>query len=147
MVWLEKIKARLLKGEEIESILKDFGWRDFEEFVAEFFSSNDFNVKRKVRFKTDKRQEIDIVAERMNYIFCVDCKKWARGRYKKSALRKAAEKQEERCEELKKFLKDNKKYIPLIVTLYEEDILKFNSTFFVPVWKLNKFLTEVEEYF
>jgi Holliday junction resolvase-like predicted endonuclease len=147
MINLEKIRKRLLKGEEIEDILKDFAWKDFEDIVAEIFSLNDFKTKRRVRFRMNKRYEIDIIAEKSNFVFCIDCKKWKRGRYKNTALKKAAEKQKERCEKLKKFLDDKRKFIPLIVTLYEENIFKYNSVIFIPVWKLNEFLNKFEEYF
>jgi len=147
MIDLEEIKKRILKGEEIENILKDFGWRDFEDFVAEIFSLNNFITKRRVRFKTSKRYEIDIVAEKDNFVLCIDCKKWRRGRYKEYGLKKAAEKQKERCENLKNFLNDERKYFPLVVTLYEENISKHNSVIFVPVWKLNEVLNRFEVYF
>ena len=141
-----KIKERLLKGEELEEILKSYDWKFFEDFVAEIFLANGFKVKKRFVFKTNKKFEIDVFAEKDEIVFCVECKKWKRGRYKKYALKKAAKKLEEKCKELQIFLK-NKEIFPLIVTLYQEDVLKHNSTFFVPVWKLNNFLLNLEIYF
>jgi hypothetical protein len=31
---------------------------------------------------------VDIIAARKNLVFCVDCKKWSGGRYKKSGIKK-----------------------------------------------------------
>jgi hypothetical protein len=40
----------------------------------------------------------------------------------------------------------NQKFYPLVVTLFQEDVVKENETFVVPVWKLNSFLVELELY-
>jgi len=91
-------------------------------------------------------------------ILCIDCKSWSRGRYKKSGLREAARLQEERVNELKKFLKKSLtkymkfkkekkiRFVPLVITLFEEDLTREGSTVFVPIWKLNSFLQEIENY-
>lgn len=148
-------KSKKLKN--IEEILKELDWKDFEKAVQEIFEINGFKVKRNFRFKTKKRYEIDIIAVKDNFNFCIDCKHLSRGRYKKGEILKAVKKQEERAEELKKFLKSNliakellqvksMKFYPLLVTLFEEDLIKENQTFVIPVWKLNSFLNEVENY-
>lgn len=134
-------------------------WKNFENFVVEIFRSNSFRVKHTMRFKTESRYEIDAVAVRGVNVFCVDCKDWSAGRYKKSALIKAADLQQKRMEEFKKFLWKNlvaKKVLDirsdsifrsLIVTLEEEDVVRVDDTFFVPVTKLNSFLNEPELYY
>ncbi len=157
MVDLEKIKIQILEGTSIEKILSRFDWSGFEKAVAEIFLTNGFTVERNFRFKTKQRYEIDIIASRAGKIICVDCKGWREGRNKKHAIVKAAEKQKERVKQLKNFVSKNpiaqsslkilkiseaqQTYIPMIVTLLEEDLKKYDSnTFVVPVWKLNSFL-------
>lgn len=154
---LEEIEEYARKN-EIEEILKKFDWRKFEDVVAEIFRRNNFLVKKNLKIKVGKRFEIDLVAVKPHLIFCVECKRWSSGRYKKTALKKSVEKNEERVKVLEKFLiKDQLffkslnigekfKLISLIVTLMEEDLIKESNTFIVPVSKLNSFLLEVETF-
>ena len=155
---LEKIRKDILSGKSIEEILEKFNWKEFEEIISEIFIDNDFIVRKNFRFKTNKRFEIDIIATKGNLILCVDCKEWSKGRYKKTGLKYSAENQERRIREFKKFLKKNLiaknllkidlklKFYSLIVTLLEEDLIVEGKTFFVPAWKLNSFLVELEQY-
>lgn len=154
---LYALKAQLQKDKVIEDILEKYDWRKFESIITEIFQENGFHAKQNFRFKTRKRYEIDIVAVRSNRIFCIDCKWWGRGRYKKTGLKHAIVSQENRAKELKKFLKRNPiaksllkvtkyKIYPLLITLHEEDMVHENKTFVVPVWKLNRFITEIEHY-
>ncbi len=158
MIDLEQIKSKVLEGKELEAVLENINWREFEEFVAEIFRHHGFAVKCNFRFKTKNRYEIDLVAIKGKIIFCADCKEWSAGRYKKSGLRNAIKNQEIRMKEFKKFLKNNTiaktmlslplKYDmhALIVTLLEEDLIKEDSTTVVPAWKLNSFLLELQNY-
>ena len=76
-----------------------------------------------------------------------------RGRYKKSGLKKATIKQETRVKEFKKFLRKNQiaglkldskfEMYPLLITLHDEDMIKFNKTLVVPVWKLNRTIVDM----
>jgi Holliday junction resolvase len=156
---LEEIRKDLLKGKTIEEVLEKFDWRGFERTVAEIFESNDFEVKQNFTFKTKRRYQIDVLARRERIVLCVDCKEWGKGRYKKTGLKYAANSQEERVNQLIKFLKKNliakqmlgidlrkQKFYPLIVTLLEEGLLKESETFVVPVWKLNSFLLDIEKF-
>jgi Holliday junction resolvase-like predicted endonuclease len=144
---VEEIKTMLEKG-KIEEVLEKFDWQSFEIFVAEIFIANDFRVERNFRFKTGRRYEIDLVAIRSNTVICADCKHWSRGRHKKSGLKHAVAEQERRLEEFKKIRKNlkNCRFYPLIITLFEEEIVKEGRTFVVPVWKLNNFLCNLERY-
>jgi Holliday junction resolvase-like predicted endonuclease len=157
VVELEKIE-NLAKRAPIEEILENFDWKDFEEIVAEIFRRHDFIVRKNFRFKTKRRYEVDIVAVRQNLVFCVDCKRWSGGRYKKSGIKKSVEMQEKRTEIIKNILdknpilrkalkiKDKFEVKSLLVTLMEEDLAKEKNTFIVPVFKLNSFLLEIENY-
>ncbi|MEM5853454.1 MAG: NERD domain-containing protein [Candidatus Aenigmatarchaeota archaeon] len=152
---IEKIESQTSR-KSLEEILKTLGWKDFEDVVAEIFRRNNFLVRENLRIKVDKRFEIDLVASRSNLVFCVECKRWSGGRYKKSILRKSIEKQEERARAVEKLLLKNEllkrnlkigenfTVVPLIVTLMEEDLVKEKKTFVVPIDKLNSFLLDVE---
>ncbi len=155
---LEEIKNQLQSGKNIEKIFEKFNWKDFEEAITEIFRSNGFVVKQNFRFKTKRRYEIDIVGVTGNICVCVDCKDWSTGRYKISVLRKAITEQENRLKEFKKFLKKNfiaqkilrtekaSLFLPLLVTLVEEALIKQSQTYVVPFEKLNAFLLEIEKY-
>lgn len=158
MMGFEKIRKDVLSGKPIEEIIKNFNWKEFEEFIAEIFRENDFRVKQNFRFKTKRKYEIDIIAVKQNIVLCVDCKEWSKGRYKKTGLKYSAKNQEKRVKEFKNSLKKNPviqnllkinlqfKFYSLIVTLLEEDLFIEGNTFFVPIWKLNNFLLEAERY-
>ena len=158
MLDLEGIKTQLMKGKTIEDILEKYDWKNFEKIIAEIFRENGFYTKQNFRFKTKRAYEIDIIAVRNNQVFCIDCKWWGRGRYKKTGLRHAITSQENRVRKFTKFLKKNPiakgllklnskyKVYPLLVTLHDEDLIKENDTFVVPAWKLNRFTTEIENY-
>ncbi len=158
MVDFEEIKDKISEGQEIEEVLKKFNWKEFEDFITEIFRSNGFTVKQNFRFKTNSRHEIDLLAVRNKLVLCIDCKEWNRGRYKKTGLKYAARNQEKRLGELRKFLKKNpiatgilnvdanSNFYPLIVTLFEEDLTKERDTIVIPVWKLNLFLLEMDNY-
>ena len=156
---LEEVEKFLKEGKQIEEAVRNFDWKEFESLVKEIFESHDFKVKRNFRFKTKKRFEIDLIAMNPTKVFCVDCKEWGRGRNKISALKKAVEMQEDRVRQLEKFLKTNPiasrmlkidgklEFLPLIVTWLEEDLKKESETMVVPVWKLNSFLANPENYY
>jgi len=155
---LEQIRKGVISGRPMEEIIGKFDWQEFEELVAEIFENNNFKVKQNFRFKAKRRYEIDLVAIKSKNVLCVDCKEWGRGRYKKSGLLTAVKKQEERVNQIEKFLKMNLmarqllklgldyKIHPIIVTWLQEDLIKESRTFVVPVWKLNSFLVDIYNY-
>ncbi len=158
MIDIEKIKDKILKGEQIENIIEEIDWKEFEELTMRILNNHDFTVFQNFRFKTERKFEIDIIASDVNNLLAIDCKQWNRGRHKKTSLKYAVEEQKYRLEEFKKFIKNNPiaknkfqinekiKFTPLIVTWFEEDLLKHEDTFVVPVWKLNQFLLSLSEY-
>jgi len=154
---LEDVKKELKSGKAIEEIVDAFNWKEFENFVAEIFVANGFFVKKNLRFKTKKRHEIDVLAVTNEIAFAVDCKEWGKGRYKSSSLKTAVIEQEKRVKHLKNFLKNNsiarktlkidkQEILSVVVTWLQEDLQKHNSSFIIPVWKLNNFLVDVELY-
>jgi len=140
---LEEIENLIRSGKTVEEVLSLISWKEFEEKVEEIFRIHNFKTIRNFRFKTAKRFEIDIIAEKRDLIFAVDCKQWNKGRYKISALKKAAERNLERVKELQNTLIGrNKKIIPIIITLFDETIYEHDGVFIVPLFKLNSFLLE-----
>jgi Holliday junction resolvase len=154
---IERIKRRILQGEPIEEVLSRFHWQAFESAIAQIFAANGFHVLQSLRFKTSRRWEIDIVATKPDVALCVDCKEWRGGRYKKTAIHKAAEEQTLRTEAFSKFVSINPilrhslkvrkgcRFIPAIVTLMEEDVdigddWRSDNALVIPVSKLNMFL-------
>jgi len=155
---LNEIKQRILEGEQIEDIIQKIDWKEFEKLIAEILKKHNFNVHSNFRFKTDRRFEVDVLAIRNKTSLLIDCKQWGRGRYKKTGLKYSVEEQEERTKQLKNFLKNNPiaqaelkikkttKFIPLLVTWFEEELLEHENIFIVPVWKFNEFLLSISEY-
>ena len=158
MITLDQIKQRILQGEEIEKIIGEIDWKEFEELVSKILKKHDFETYHNFRFKTNRRYEIDIVAVKKKILLAIDCKQWGRGRYKKTGLKYAIQDQKERVKQLKKFLKNNLigksklkvskgvKFLPLIITWFEEDLLEHENVFIVPIWKFNQFLLNQSEY-
>jgi len=140
---LEEIENLIRSGKTVEEVLTLVGWEEFEEKVEEIFKLHNFKTIRNFRFKTTKRFEIDIIAEKRDLLFVIDCKQWNKGRYKISALKKAAERNLERSRELQSTLIGrNKKVIPIIITLFDEAIYEYEGVYIVPLFKLNSFLLE-----
>jgi len=158
MINLDQIKQRIQQGEEIEKIIEEIDWKEFEKLIAEILKKHDFNVHNNFRFKTNRHFEIDVLAIRNRTSLLIDCKQWGKGRYKKTGLKYSVKEQKERANQLKNFLKNNPiaqtklkikktiKLIPLIVTWFEEDLLEHENVFIIPIWKFNQFLLNISEY-
>lgn len=145
-------------GQPERRILNALTWQEFEDFVSTVFSIHNFQVHPRYRFKTIRRYEIDIIATRKPIIFCVDCKHYGIRLGKSSVLRKAAEAQRMRVEELAKHFAANQveldclnwlkaHLIPMLVTLLIEEVSFFGHIPLVPAASLNAFLLEYERYF
>ena len=154
---LDDIQQKLSSGKTIEEIISNFDWKEFESLVADIFLTNGFSVKRNFRFKTSRRFEIDVIAVDKEVVFVVDCKEWGKGRYKTSGLRAATDNQDNRVENLKKFLKNNliakrrlkierQEFVSVLVTWLQEELERHNNSLIIPVWKLNSFLLHTESF-
>jgi len=158
MIDLDLIKQRIQQGENIEKIVEEIDWKEFEELVMEILEKHNFLPCHNFRFKMNRLYEIDVLATKNDLILGIDCKKWDRGRYKKTGLKYAIEDQKQRIKQLEKMLKKDEitkdilnlpkktRIIPLIVTWFEEDLIEHEKVFVVPVWKLNQFLLNISEY-
>ncbi len=158
MLNLNQIKNRIGQGEDIEKIVEEIDWKEFEELVVKILEKHNFLTHHNFRFKMDRLYEIDVLGVKENLVLGIDCKQWSRGRYKKSSLKDAVKTQKDRIEQLCKILNKNSltqevlnlskksKIIPLIVTWFEEDLIKHEDVFIVPIWKFNQFLLNLSEY-
>lgn len=71
-------------------MLKQRGWKDFENFVAWLFEQHEFKAKTNFRFSyKGRRFEIDVIAENTNTIFLVECKRWGGKAHTRYALQKS----------------------------------------------------------
>ncbi|MBI3190150.1 restriction endonuclease [archaeon] len=128
---------------DLESISYQVKWQYFEKLVAWIFDQNGFCAEQNVvvKFGGQKRQ-FDVIAEKYDKIFLVECKKWKSSKQKLSALKSAVKKHAERCEMYS--IKEGKEVYPVIVTLLEEDITDHDGVPIVPIMKLDWFLNNCE---
>lgn len=141
-------------GADFERVCKLLDWAEFENIASEAFAVNNFDVKRRFRFKQAGRMwEIDILCHRQRLILCVDCKHWHRG-WQRAAIMKAAEAQVERTKvfvdalpslckkaELKNWRQAT--IIPMILALTPAPLKFHQNVPIVPILQLQDFLNEL----
>ena len=142
-------------GTDIEKVCKVLEWKEFENFAATAFETNNFAVKRRFRFKASgRRWEIDVVAYSEPIIVCVDCKRWRRG-WGNSAITKVAAAQAQRTEALAKNLQGIQGKIglndwrqatvfPVILSLFPGPVKFYGRVPVVPILQLQNFLDEFQ---
>lgn len=129
--------------EDLESLGHSMKWQHFEKLTGWVFENNDFEVYVNVIRKNPvMKRQYDVIAENGRHVFAADCKRWAGGRYKASAIKSSVEKHIERCVFLKNFTE--KPVIPVIVTLMKEDVIIHDGVPVVPIGVLNTFLNTWE---
>jgi hypothetical protein len=140
-------------GTDIERVCKVLEWKEFENFTAKAFETNNFAVKRRFRFKAlGRRWEIDVLAYSEPIIFCVDCKRWRRG-WGNSAIKRVAAAQAQRTEVLAKNIQDIQRVIgldgwvqatlfPVILSLFPGPVKFYSKVPVVPILQLQNFLNE-----
>ncbi len=130
---------------DLERVSEEVIWQNFERLTGFIFEKNDFRVKvNTVKIYNKKRRQYDVIAEKSNQTFLVECKKWAGNRYRLSALKKAVEQHKERTTFYQSITDEDA--IPLIVTLIEEEILFYEGVPMVPIQKLNSFISELDNH-
>lgn len=142
-------------GTDIERVCKVLEWKEFENFAATAFETNNFAVKRRFRFKASgRRWEIDVLAYSEPIVVCVDCKRWRRG-WGNSAITKVAAAQAERTEALAKNLQSIQREIglddwtqatlfPVILSLFPGPVKFYSKVPVVPILQLQNFLDEFQ---
>ena len=157
------IAATLLLKENhnIEEILENTTWKDFESFIAEILNMHDYETVKNIRFRdkySKKLFEIDVLAKAYQYVFAIDCKKWSHRSGKQSSLRDAALKQKKRVIALRHGMPTSEKgkiitkinssklrVYPMIVTWANEDIDIINGIPIVPISKFNDYILKFNE--
>lgn len=120
-------------------------WQEFEEITKNVLESHGFETKFRFVFKDESgKAEIDVFALRHDIILAIDAKRYTAKWHRKYALKKQAEKHAERCERYSKLI--NKKVVPVIVSLIDDNIVFHEGCIVVPFESLNDFLTNLHAY-
>ena len=137
----DRLKTAILaleKGASIDEVAEKISWRDFEGLVAEILESKDFAAMRNFMLK-DPRMEIDVVGVKLGVALLIDCKHWKRTT--SSALRTIVQKQIERTKHYVAST-EGAMAIPVIVTLYQDEIDFINKVPIVPIFQFSSFVDE-----
>jgi protease II len=129
--------------DDLERVSKEVIWQNFERLVGFIFEANNFQVDiNKVRTLNKKRRQYDVIAEKNDKTYLIECKKWSGNRYRLSAIKRAIEKHKDRAEFYRNLT--GKDAIPIIVTFIEEDIKFHEDVPIVPIFRLNSFINELD---
>lgn len=147
-------------GARVAEIVNLLTWKDFEGLVAGILTENNYRCVESFRRRGNsliRGMEIDVVGVRGGTIIAVDAKMWGIRSGKVSALKSAAEKQKIRTEELTSELDRLSKKLnplsegqytiyPVIVTWLVEEVELHEGVPVVPVFKLNSFILDLDQY-
>ncbi|MHA2191367.1 MAG: hypothetical protein ACXAAP_14160 [Candidatus Thorarchaeota archaeon] len=147
-------------GAEIEEVVSLLTWKDFEVFVAQVLTENGYKCIESYRRRGNaslRGMEIDVIGVRGKTIISVDAKMWGIRSGKSSAIKTAAEKQNERTHQLADELQrvanrvqsmDTGEYelLSILVTWLVEDLEFHDGLPVIPFHKLNSFLLEFDNH-
>jgi len=120
-------------------------WQEFEEVVRDILESHGFETRFRVVFRDEKgRGEIDVVAERFGVILAIDAKRYTERWYRKSAIRREAEKHVERCRRYSRL--EGREVVPVIVSFVDDEVVEHGGCIVVPFRAINDFLLNLEAY-
>ncbi len=153
-------KRAVQLGGNIAEVMELLTWKDFEGFVAAVLTENNYECVESFRRRGNSSiqgMEIDVIGARGRTIIAIDAKMWSIRSGKTSALKRAAERQKERTQELSKELDilSNKltrltsgeyKLVPVLVTWLVEDVELHEGVPVVPIFKLNSFILDFDQY-
>ncbi|MDI1495401.1 MAG: hypothetical protein K8823_709 [Cenarchaeum symbiont of Oopsacas minuta] len=137
----DKLRVAMLclqRGAMIDDIAANLNWKDFEGLVSEILSKVGFATIRNHIIKKPRR-EIDVIGIKAGVAMLIDCKHWKRT--STSAITSAVLKQIERTKQYVAHTEESIA-VPVIVTLYEEEISFSNKVPIVPVHKFASFVDE-----
>ena len=137
----DKIKAAFLiieNGGQIEQVSEHLDWKDFEGLVAQILEEKGFATIKNM-ILTKPRMEIDVVGINHGIAMLIDCKHWKK--LSQSSLNTIVEKQIKR---VKHYVSKTNEAIavPVIVTLYHEQINFINRVPIVPIQQFSSFIDE-----
>ena len=137
----DKIKAAFLiieNGAQIEQVSEHLDWKDFEGLVAQILEEKGLATMRNM-ILTKPRMEIDVVGINHGIAMLIDCKHWKK--LSQSTLNTIVEKQIKR---VKHYVSKTNEAIavPVIVTLYQEQISFIDKVPIVPIQQFSSFVDE-----
>ena len=137
----DRLKASLLAismGAAIDEVSRLLDWKDFESLTAEILENRDFETTSNV-ILTKPRMQIDVVGIKSGIAILIDCKHW--NNMSQSSLQAAVKKQVERT---KHYVSREKVQaaIPVIVTLYQQEIKFIDRVPIIPIYQLDAFCEE-----
>jgi hypothetical protein len=137
----DKLKTAIMfieNGFPLDEIAIALNWRDFEGLTAEILVSKNFAIIKNL-ILTKPRMEIDVIGIRLGVAMLIDCKHWKR--YSHSALNEAVQKQIRRT---KHYISKTSGAIdvPVIVTLYQDNIDFIERVPIVPIFQFSSFVDE-----
>jgi len=136
--------ARL--GVDLDLAARSLSWGDFEDFCAMVVAASGYRVRKNVRLRKPTRQ-IDIVAESPSLVLAIDCKNWRRG-VGAASLQPAALAQTERTRVLKEkaAVAQGKAYLPVLLTVLDNQVRVVEGVPVVPLQALREFLSSVSRF-
>jgi len=147
-------------GVDIESVVEQTTWKDFEGLVARVLSENDYICVESFRRRGSellRGMEIDVIGVKGSTVVVIDAKMWGVRPGKSSALMTAAEKQKERTarlpgqmrklsEKIGGLREGTYRLIPILVTWLVEEVAFHEGVPIVPIFELNSFLFDLSMY-
>jgi hypothetical protein len=129
-------------SDELLEVSSELSWQDFEKMVYEIVKEYGYSVEiNKVETSPNKRAQFDVLAFKGNQLISIDCKHWDKNRHKKAAIIRAVDEHIKRCEYLAE--KRCLDVLPVLVTLYDEDIGFHKNVPVVSLQQLNSFLLDL----
>jgi hypothetical protein len=147
-------------GCDVEEVIEQLTWKDFEGFVARVLLENDYQCIESFRRRgnrTERGMEIDVIGIKGSVILAIDAKMWGVRSSKASALRSAVSKQSARTARLANELDrlsarvvamkaGEYTLIPILVTWLVEEVEIHEGVPVVPIFKLNAFLFDLNRF-
>ena len=157
---IDLAKMAVEEGANIAQVVDLLTWKDFEGFVASILSDNSYRCIESYRRRGNsmiRGMEIDVIGVKGDIIVAIDAKMWSIRSGKTSALKTATEKQKKRTWELSEELDKLSKKIgvlaektyrlfPVLATWLVEEVELHEGVPVVPVFKLNSFILDLDQY-
>ena len=136
--------ARTGTGPELTA--RSLAWEEFEAFCATAISAAGYGVQRNVRLRKPTRQ-VDIVAESASLVLSIDCKHWKRT-FRAGTLEGLAKAQASRTRQYAGRLEQGgaRAYLPVLLTMVDNQIKVVDGVPIVPVTALRDFLAKVNRF-
>lgn len=138
----DRLKAAIFalkNGATIDEVATHLDWRDFEGLVAKILETKGFSVIKNLML-SKPRMEIDVVGVRLGIAVLIDCKHWKR--QSPSTLKNTVSKQIKR---VRHYVAKTKgaMAVPVIVTLYQEQLSFIEKVPIVPILQFSSFVDEL----